>query len=436
MTDPTEPMPWNPPTSPPVWAAPTTGAPPPPPPNFGTWPAMPTPTPPPKPSGVGRRLLAVAAVAALVGALLVFIGAGLTRHSDSGATSTQLVPRVVPAPSTTPSTTADGGAAPQSAATSKLDVGVVDINTRLAYQTARAAGTGMIITSSGEVLTNTHVISGAATIKVTVVTTGKTYDATVMGSDATHDVALLKLKGASNLDTVKLGSSSTVASGDAVTAVGNAGGVGGIPSVSPGSVTALDQSITVSDETGGDQSQLSGLIQTDASLEPGDSGGPLFDASGAVIGMDTAADSGRGFRTASSESYAIAIDNAVKIVKQIESKQGSATVQIGVRPFLGVEVSSSVNGQDGPLGGNGGGTSDTAGAVVSGVLTGTPAADAGLQVGDVITAINGQSVDSNGALSTRLHGHHPGDTVKVTWTEAASGQSRTATVTLTSGPAA
>jgi S1-C subfamily serine protease len=418
-----------------------------------------------------RNLIAVAVVAALFGVLLVFAGADLSRRSETngaGSSAPQLVPQLIPPGTVQPPATSgngnnpnsgtnpnngtnpnsgsnsNGGAnsdngttpapAPQSAATSKLDVGVVDIDTRLGYQDARAAGTGMIITSSGEVLTNTHVISGATTIRVTVVSTGKSYDATVLGSDKTHDVALLKLKGASNLATVKLGDSAKVEQGDTVTAVGNAGGVGGIPSVSSGTVTGLNQSITVADEGGGDRGQLSGLIQTNASLEPGDSGGPLYNAAGEVIGMDTAADAGRRFQSAGSESYAIAIDNAEAIVKDIQEQRGSSTVQIGPRGFLGVSVDDN-NGSNGPFGGGGGGTSETAGAVVADVLDGTPAAKAGLQAGDVITAIDGKIVDSNSALTDRLHGFNPGDKVKVTWTDT-SGQSHTTTITLADGPVA
>ena len=251
-------------------------------------------------------------------------------------------------------------------------------------------------------------------------TTGKTYTAKVLGSDTTRDIALLKLENASNLETVALGDSSSVQTGDAITAVGNAGGVGGEPSVSPGQVTALDQSITVNDASNGDQGQLSELIQTDAGLQPGDSGGPMYDANGKVIGINTAADAGR-FRQGSQESYAIPIDTAESIADQIRSGKGSDTVQIGVKGFLGVQVAQ-------PAG------SGQSGAVIDGVLDGTPAASAGLQQGDVITAVDGQTVDSNDALTAGLHGHHPGDQVKVTWSDP-SGASHTATITLAEGPA-
>jgi S1-C subfamily serine protease len=316
-------------------------------------------------------------------------------------------------------TNGSGSSSNGSANASALDVGVVDIDTQLDFGQGRAAGTGMVISKDGEVLTNAHVISGATTIKATVVTTGKVYTAKVLGSDTTRDIALLKLQGASNLATVNLGDSSSVQTGDTITAVGNAGGVGGEPSVSPGTVTALNQSITVNDETGGNQGQLSELIQTNAGLEPGDSGGPMYAADGKVIGINTAADAGR-FNQGSRESYAIPIDTAESIADQIRAGKGSDTIQIGVKGFLGVQVAQQTNGQSG--------------AVIDGVLDGTPAASAGLQAGDVITAVDGQSVDSNDALTAGLHGHHAGDQVKVTWTDA-SGASHSATVTLAEGPA-
>lgn len=315
---------------------------------------------------------------------------------------------------------ANGSGSSSSGSSSALDVGVVDVDTQLGFGSGRAAGTGMVVSKDGEVLTNAHVISGATTITVTVVTTGKTYTAKVLGSDTTRDIALLKLQNASNLDTVALGDSSSVQTGDAITAVGNAGGVGGEPSVSPGQVTALDQSITVNDASNGDQGQLSELIQTDAGLQPGDSGGPMYDANGKVIGINTAADAGR-LRQGSQESYAIPIDTAESIADQIRSGKGSDTVQIGVKGFLGVQVAQSAG-------------SGQSGVVIDGVLDGTPAASAGLQQGDVITAVDGQTVDSNDALTAGLHGHHPGDQVKVTWSDA-SGASHTATITLAEGPA-
>ena len=176
-----------------------------------------------------------------------------------------------------------------SAVAAKVSPGLVDVNTVLGYEGARAAGTGIVLTSDGEILTNHHVIEGATEISVTNVGNGKTYSAEVVGYDATHDIAVLALKDASGLETAKIGDSSKVALGDRVVGIGNAGGAGGTPSYAPGKVTALDQAITATDESGADPEKLTGLIQTDANIQAGDSGGPLANASGEVVGVDTAA---------------------------------------------------------------------------------------------------------------------------------------------------
>jgi len=314
--------------------------------------------------------------------------------------------------------TSQGNSTGLASATSAQEVGVVDIDTVLQYQNAKAAGTGMVITSNGEILTNNHVVDGATSITVTVVSTGKTYTATVVGTDPTGDVALIKIN-ASGLKTIKT-STSTVSVGATVTGVGNAGGVGGTPSAAPGSVTAVDQTITASDDTGANAETLNGLIQTNAGIEPGDSGGPLFNSSNEVIGMDTAA-SASGNQTASqtSEGYAIPISTAMGIASQMAAGKSSSTIHLGYPAFLGISVADST----------------TAGATVSGVVAGLPAAQAGLVAGDVITALGSSAITSASDLTTAMATHSPGDKVSVTYTDA-TGASHTATVTLVQGPAA
>ncbi len=203
-----------------------------------------------------------------------------------------------------------------------VDPGLVDINTDLSYEQEQAAGTGMVLTSNGEVLTNNHVIEGATKISVTDIGNGKTYDADVVGYDRTHDIAVLQLQGASGLQTVNTGDSSSVSVGQGVVGIGNAGGAGGTPSYAGGTVTALNQSITASDEgSGAESEQLTGLIETNANIQPGDSGGPLVDTNGDVLGMDTAASSNFQFSQGSSSSaqgFSIPINEALSIAKQIE----------------------------------------------------------------------------------------------------------------------
>jgi len=307
------------------------------------------------------------------------------------------------------------------------------------YQGATSAGTGIVLTSTGEILTNNHVIEGATSIKVTDIGNGRTYTATVVGYDASHDVAVIQLQGASGLTTASLGDSSSVQTGDRVTALGNAEGKGGTPSVATGTVTALNQSITASDELSNVSEQLTGLIETNAPIQPGDSGGPLVNYYGQVIGMDTAAGSNYQFQGQSStatQAYSIPIDEALSIAKQIEAGTTSADVHIGATAFLGLESGGS-SSNSGGFGGFGGQSSQgaTSGATVAGTVSGSPAANAGLTQGDTITAIAGQSVTSAEDVAHGLVKYHPGDSISVSWTDTA-GQSHTANLTLTTGPAA
>jgi S1-C subfamily serine protease len=329
----------------------------------------------------------------------------------------------------------------------KVDPGLVDVVSTLGYQNGEAAGTGQVLTSTGEVLTNNHVIDGATSIKVRDVGNGHTYGAKVVGYDKTHDVAVLQLVNASGLTTVSL-SSSGVQGGQKVVALGNALGKGGTPSVATGKVTATGRTITASDEDAGNAEQLHGLIQTNAGIQPGDSGGPLVNTAGEVVGMNTAASSnisttafGTQSKKPATQAFAIPISHATAIVDQIEAGQASSTVHIGASAFLGVEVSSSSAGSTGgdgsPYGGyfgNGDGSSTVSGATVAGAVSGSAAAQAGLTQGDVITSVAGHTVTSPTGVSSALAHHHPGDKVSISWTDQ-TGQSHTATVQLGAGPA-
>lgn len=317
----------------------------------------------------------------------------------------------------------------------KTDPGLVDVVSTLGYQSAESAGTGIVLTSSGEVLTNNHVINGATSIRVTDIGNGRTYQARVVGYDSSDDVAVLKLQGASGLKTAALGSSSSVTVGQKVVAIGNAGGKGGSPSVVTGRVTGLGQSITAEDDTASSAEHLTGLIETNAPIQPGDSGGSLVNSFGQVIGIDTAAstasepDAAAGATSATTtatQAFAIPISKAVSIARQIETGTASSAVHIGATGLLGVEVESAQSGFGGFSGG--------AGVTVAGVAAGSPAATAGLQAGDVITAVAGTAVTSPSGIQAALGAYHPGSEISVSWTDQ-SGQSQSATVTLATGPA-
>jgi S1-C subfamily serine protease len=315
----------------------------------------------------------------------------------------------------------------------KVDPALVDVVSTLDYGEGEAAGTGIVLTSSGEVLTNNHVVEGATSIKVTDIGNGKTYSATVMGYNATSDVAVIKLTGASGLKTATLGDSSAVSVGQSVVAIGNAGGVGGTPSAATGTVTAVGQDITASDESAGSEEQLTDLVETDADVQPGDSGGPLVNMSGQVIGMDTAGSSTFQFQSgglqngtgSGSDGFAIPINEAASFAKAIEAGKSSSTVHIGATAFLGVEVATT-SGYYGSAYG-------ASGASIEGVVSGSPAAAAGLSAGDTITSVGGHTIPSSTSLRSVLDEFHPGQKVSVTW-EDASGTSHAATVDLASGP--
>jgi S1-C subfamily serine protease len=301
-----------------------------------------------------------------------------------------------------------------------IGTGVVVIETNLAYQNAAAAGTGIVLTSSGRILTNNHVIAGATTIRVVVPRTTHAYTARVVGYDTTADVAVLQLLKASHLKTVTTGNASNLKLGTRVTAVGNAGGTGKLTS-SRGHVTGLHRSITVQGDNGTTE-QLTGLIETNAALQPGDSGGPLLNNAGRVVGIDTAAASSSSpFAVSSSnDGYAIPIGKATTIAKQIVSGKSSATVHIGATAFLGVQL-----GNNASFGGQG--------ATIVGVVPGAPAAAAGLVPGDVIIAVAGRAVSGPSDIAPIILAHKPGDKVTVTYFDA-SGQNQSASVTLASGP--
>ena len=422
---------------------------------------------PPRRRSRKRALIATGAVALAAGAAV----GGLIGSMDHTATG------IVTATSKT--------ALSSSQIASRVDPALVDVVSTDSYQGATSMGTGIVLSATGEVLTNNHVVNGATSVKVTDIGNGKTYTATVVGYDASHDVAVLQLQGASGLTTASLGNSSTVQVGNSVTALGNAEGKGGTPSVATGTVTALNQSITASDELSSVSEQLSGLIETNAPIQPGDSGGSLVNSYGQVIGMDTAASSSdqtQGQSSTATQAYAIPINEAVSIAQQIEAGTTTADIHIGATAFLGVELgdsSSSASGSNGSggfggFGGSGSGSGgfggfggsgsfggfggsgssgssgsfggsdgsgsqgssgSTAGVAVAGTVSGSPAANAGLTEGDTITAIGGQSVNSAEDIAHALVKYHPGNSVSVTFVDQ-SGQSQTINLTLTSGPTA
>jgi S1-C subfamily serine protease len=440
------------------------------PPMGPTMPMPPMPPPPPR-----RRIgaLSYLLVALAAGALGAGSVVALYHPASSSSTSTASPQpssgalKPVPLPSGAipqPSTASPGTSAGEQAVVNKVAPGLVIINTTLQYSSESAAATGMVINSNGLVLTNNHVIEDSTAITARTAT-GQTYTAKVVGYDVTGDIALIKLQGASGLRTVPIGDSKAVKTGDSVVGMGNAEGQNAIAPVT-GQVTALNQTITAGDQGGSiSQETLHGMIQTNASIVSGDSGGPLASSAGQVIGMDTAGNDGGFAVQQSSAGYAIPIDTALAVAQQIAQGQASSTVTIGYPPFMGVLIGqgSDSNPQaqaqqanGGSFGGNGFGgfggngsqgcyNSDrnlapvanvanvNSGTLILGTICGGPAAAAGMTAGSVITAVNGQAIGSPENLMGVVSKYRPGTTISVTWVSP-SGQRSVSSITLKVGP--
>ena len=456
------------------------------PPDYGSTAPMPPmpPRPPRRPAGLLSYLAVAVAAAALGAGTVVAVyhpaSSSTAQVQPSGAASANPLPSdSVPQPSSGGS----GANLGTQQILNKVEPGLVIVNTTLQYSSEEAAGTGMVINSDGLVLTNNHVIENSTKITATIVSTGKTYQAKVLGYDETGDISLIKLQNASGLKTIPIGDSSTVKKGASVLAMGNAEGRSEIVSAA-GQVTGLNQTITASDQGGTiSQETLHGMIETNADIVSGDSGGPLANASGNVIGMDTAGDS-VSYSQQQSAGFAIPINTALSVARQIEAGQAGPGIVIGYPPFIGVyigkgdssnpqtQAADEQNSNSGGFGGGGGGgfggggngfgggnnagtgngtgssgcyTSDanlsvpstiapvSSGTLVLGTICGSPAASAGMTAGSVITGLNGKTVGSPSSLGSLIAKYHPGDSVSVTWVSP-SGQHRSGTLALTAGP--
>lgn len=398
-----------------------------------SWAPPPPPAPPAPPvtSTLWHRIAATVVLAAVVAAAAgAGIGWSLARtinlHNGTAQTITQTSPLPSPQPQTSPGSAiqpapSTSGNLNADAIAAKVDPAIVDINTTVG--SGQAAGTGMIITATGKILTNNHVVDRSTTIQVTITGRAQTYTAHVVGADPKADIAVLQIDGAvSGLPTVTFASSSSVRVGDYVVAIGNALGQGGTPDVSQGHITALDQTITAS-EGGSKSEQLTGMLQSDATIYPGDSGGPLLNSAGQVVGMITAGNV-QGFRSsASNVNYAIASDTILGVVNQIQAEQSNPDIIYGQSGYIGVSVQNVDAGTAAQLG-----LSVSSGALVASVQSGSPAAGAGITRYSVITSVAGVQISSIDDLGSTLLAHKPGERVSITWVNQTG--SHTATVTL------
>jgi S1-C subfamily serine protease len=382
------------------------------------------PPPPEPPRAPRRRALALVAALAAI-ALVVGTAAGVAiRAGSSGQTN---FPGLA-TDDTVPDRALTGDEVPNPTGVDvhgiadEVSPAIVNLLVELSDGN-RSAGSGLLLTSSGLVLTNNHVISGATDIQAEIGVTSDEFDAEVLGYDMGDDVALLRLEDASGLPTIETAPSSTLARADGVVAIGNRLGQFGPPAAVPGVVTALEQSITAGD--GPTRETLVDMIRFSGSLRPGDSGGALVDADGKVVGMNTAADAGGRFGFGSGGTgFAIPIERAVAIAEQIRRGDDRDGVHIGARALLGVFLSSAT--EDDPFGD---------GARVTRVGDDTPAADAGLEAGATIVGVARREIRSNDDLRAALDRYHPGDRVTIHWIDG-DGDPQRAAATLTEGPPA
>jgi S1-C subfamily serine protease len=420
----------------------------------------------------GLSVLTHLAVAVLAAGTAAGVTLGLDHPAASSAGPPVPGAAAVPTPPQASSGRAAGRTVQQVVNT--IEPSLVVISTTQQYDSIAAAGTGMVLDSSGLVLTNNHVIAGATRITATSPVTGKSYPATVVGYDKTGDIALIQLHGASGLKPVQVGNSTAVRTGQAVVALGNAEGQGSIIPAA-GQVTATNQTITASDQGSTTSTEtLHGMIQVNAHIVAGDSGGPLVDSAGQVIGMDTAGNSVTLPGQQQAAGFAIPVNTALAVARQIAAGHASAVVTIGYPPFLGIFTGSGTSAdpqvqaqqQEPGLGfGDGFGgfgfggfgfgpsnqpspscyTSNTglavpqniapahSGTLIDGVICDSPAATAGITAGSVITAVNGQPAGSPAHLTSILARFRPGETISLTWVSPA-GQTASSSIRLAAGP--
>ncbi|HWD52132.1 MAG TPA: trypsin-like peptidase domain-containing protein [Acidimicrobiales bacterium] len=366
-------------------------------------PAMPVPKP--KTSWPWRWVL-VAVVAALLGSV---VGGSIVAVSDNGNTTTVkqisagpallngtvniekviagVLPAVVSIDATAP--------APSQGVFGGGSIG-----------TQEEQGTGMIITPDGDVVTNNHVIEGATTITVTLYGQTKVMPATLIDTDTANDVALLKITNASNLPTVSYGNSDNVQVGDAVVAIGNALGLSaGTPTVTQGIISAKGRTVQAGDSASNALETLTNMFQTDAAINPGNSGGPLVDSSGKVIAMNTAvAASSSGNSQAQNIGFAIPANKITGLLPALRNKsinnQGGGFLGVGIETLTS-QLRNAYN------------FVPTQGAIVTQVQSGSPAAVAGLQQGDVITTFDGKQVTGADQLAQIIQGDRAGQSVKI-----------------------
>ncbi|WP_370333652.1 S1C family serine protease [Mycolicibacterium hippocampi] len=301
------------------------------------------------------------------------------------------------------------------AAADQAEASVVRIDTAVDYQGVIGLGTGIVLDPGGQVLTNFHVVQGADRITGTV--GGRSFPATLVGYDRGRDVAVIQLIGANGLPAAAIGDANVLVPGEPVVALGNSMGTDRPLTREVGTVTGFGRTVNAEDTLTGTSDELTGLIEIAAPVRAGDSGGPVVNGAGQVVGLTTAASVN--FRMGpGGKGFAIPITDAMGVADQIRAGIRSDTVHIGPPVLLGVGVRTTPR--------------DEPGVFVQEVMVGGPADRAGLLAGDVLIALDGTTLDSTNTLTSVLDRHYPGDALELVWIDGA-GQTRTSVAVLTPG---
>ena len=359
-------------------------------------PTISTPLPPPPPKVKSRRTLRALALAFAVvavgfgGGILGTIAVdewnitiGSTRIS--GSSNSPLVTSEVDSDDPSLGTTVVAQVVNQ------LADSVVTINSQISDATGEgeASGTGVVLTADGEILTNAHVVEGATGVTVRFAGETEPRTATVLASDAGNDLALLKID-ATNLKPATFAQPGTIRIGDQVIAIGYALALDGGPSVTSGIISALKRTIIT--ESGA----LNGLIQTDAAISSGNSGGPLVNLRGEVVGINTAVARSDVNQAATNIGFSISVDEIVPVLEQLRSQASGVARQEG---FLGVGLAARTDGGQG--------------AIITSVQPDSPASLAGIQEDDIVLSVDGEPIDGQAGLVAAIRDAAPGQTVEI-----------------------
>jgi S1-C subfamily serine protease len=367
-----------------------------------TWPRL---DPPPHPGDRDRAVGRSALVGGLVGAVVSLLILGVAALWPTGGGETERA-------GSPPPMTAVTGGVDVGAVLSAVEPSVVSIEIRSSLADGQAgAGTGIILTEDGLVLTNAHVIAGLNEIQVGLFG-GERAPARLVGSFPESDIALIQIEGESDLVPAQLGSSAGLQVGEEVIAIGNALNLGGRPTVTLGIVSALDRTLSAEGIT------LSNLVQTDAAINPGNSGGPLVNAAGQVVGVNTAI-----IGDAQNIGFSIEIDIVKPLIEEIRAGGGDVR---GDQAFLGVNTTDVAT--EAPANRAEYGITVDDGAFVQSIIPDSAADAAGLEPGDVITAVNGQATPDSASVGAIIRDLEPGD--QVTITVLRGGEARELTATL------